>query len=166
MECAEEDQVRLAVYQLKGPAHEWWRVQRQTHFPGKHLDQIMWQRFLGVPDYARREKRDQFHELVQGDLIVTQYHQRFVRLLSHVPHVANSEQACAKRFIARLRPDLREQAEASNLVIGGVIVELGARRRWPLRCEDPNGSALLLKPFRVPGSVGGDSENRVLGLGR
>ncbi|MQL70900.1 hypothetical protein Taro_003215, partial [Colocasia esculenta] len=26
-----------------------------------------------------------------------------------------------------------------------VIVELGARRRWPFRREGPNGSALLLK---------------------
>ncbi|MQL95596.1 hypothetical protein Taro_028266 [Colocasia esculenta] len=34
-------------------------------------------------DYARRERRDQFHELVQGDLTVSQYHQRFVKLLRH-----------------------------------------------------------------------------------
>ena len=62
MESAEEDQVRLAVYQLKGAAHEWWRVQRQTHFQGQRLDQITWQRFLEVfhgeyfPNYARCER--------------------------------------------------------------------------------------------------------------
>ncbi|MQL84232.1 hypothetical protein Taro_016739 [Colocasia esculenta] len=28
---------------------------------------------------------------------------------------------------------------------GGVIVELGARRRWPFQREGPNGSALLLE---------------------
>ncbi|MQM23100.1 hypothetical protein Taro_056162 [Colocasia esculenta] len=38
-----------------------------------------------------------------------------------------------------------EQTEVSNLVIGGVIVELGARRRWPFRREGPNGPALLLE---------------------
>ncbi|MQM17332.1 hypothetical protein Taro_050301 [Colocasia esculenta] len=82
MECAEEDQVRLAVYQLKGAAHEWWRVQRQMHFQGQRLDHITWQRFSEVfhgeyfPDYARRERRDQFHALVQDDLTVSQYHQR------------------------------------------------------------------------------------------
>ncbi|MQM16080.1 hypothetical protein Taro_049032 [Colocasia esculenta] len=43
---------------------------------------------------------------------------------------------------------------------------LGARRRWPFRREGPNGSALLLEPFRVSGSVGGDHENRVLGMGQ
>ncbi|MQL90716.1 hypothetical protein Taro_023310, partial [Colocasia esculenta] len=68
-------------------------------------DQIFHDEYF--PDYTRRERRDQFHELVQGDLTVTQYHQRFVQLLRHVPHVASSEQACAERFIAELRPDLR-----------------------------------------------------------
>ncbi|MQL70134.1 hypothetical protein Taro_002461 [Colocasia esculenta] len=113
MECAEEDQVRLAVYQLKAAAHEWWRVQtRQTHFQGQRLDHITWQQFLEVfhrkyfPDYARRDRRDKFHELVQGDLTISQYHQRFVRLLSHIPHVAGRKQACAERFIAGLRPNL------------------------------------------------------------
>ncbi|MQL81032.1 hypothetical protein Taro_013494 [Colocasia esculenta] len=78
MECAEEDQVRPVVYQLKGAAHEWWRVQRQTHFQGQRLEHITWQWFSEVfhgeyfHDYARR-----------------------------------SDQACAERFIAGLRPDLR-----------------------------------------------------------
>ncbi|MQL88109.1 hypothetical protein Taro_020673 [Colocasia esculenta] len=112
MECAEEDQVGLAVYQLKRAAHEWWRVQRQTHFQGQRLDHITWQHFSEVfhgeyfPDYAQPERRDQFHALVQGDLTVSQYHQRFVQLLRHVPHVAGNDQACAERFIAGLRPDL------------------------------------------------------------
>ncbi|MQL86776.1 hypothetical protein Taro_019310, partial [Colocasia esculenta] len=101
------------VYQLKGAAHEWWRVQRQTHFQGQRLDHITWQQFSEVfhgeyfPDYARRERRDQFHALVQDDLTVSQYYQRFVQLLRYVPHVAGSDQACAERFIAGLRPDLR-----------------------------------------------------------
>ncbi|MQL91394.1 hypothetical protein Taro_024004 [Colocasia esculenta] len=77
MECAEEDQVRLAVYQLKGASHEWWRVQRQTHIQGQRLDHITWQRFLAgfhgeyFPDYAQHERCDQFHTLVQDDLTVS-----------------------------------------------------------------------------------------------
>ncbi|MQM14446.1 hypothetical protein Taro_047380 [Colocasia esculenta] len=81
MDCAELDQVRLAVYQLKGSAHEWWRAVRLTRFQGKRLEQISWQQFLEaflgeyLPDYVCRERRDLFHELVQGDLTVGQYHQ-------------------------------------------------------------------------------------------
>ncbi|MQL75811.1 hypothetical protein Taro_008168, partial [Colocasia esculenta] len=44
----------------------------------------------------------------------------------------------------------REEAEASNLVIGDMIVVLRARRRWPFRGEGPNGSALLLERWFVP----------------
>ncbi|MQL93628.1 hypothetical protein Taro_026274, partial [Colocasia esculenta] len=139
MEYTEEDQVRLAVYQFKGAAHEWWRVQRQTHFQGQHLDRITWQQFLEVfhgeyfRDYTRCERRDQFHELVQGDLAVTQYHLRFVRLLRHVPHVADSEQACAERFIAGLRLDLRWGVTAHMCTTLGEVVAKAAaleRETW------------------------------------
>ncbi|MQM05086.1 hypothetical protein Taro_037892, partial [Colocasia esculenta] len=125
----------------------------------------------------------EFAEEDQSDLTVTQYHQGFVRLLRHVPHVASSEQACAERFIAGLRPDMRwgvtaemcdtlrevvakaatlerenwqsqqqqQQGGASSRsspyqrLVGGVIVELGARRRWPFQREGPNKSALLVQ---------------------
>ncbi|MQL99729.1 hypothetical protein Taro_032455 [Colocasia esculenta] len=48
------------------------------------LHQITWVEFLVafhgefLPDYVFRERRDLFHELVQGDLTVGQYHQRFL----------------------------------------------------------------------------------------
>ncbi|MQM19218.1 hypothetical protein Taro_052218 [Colocasia esculenta] len=35
------------------------------------------------------------------------------------------------------------------VVVGDVLVVLGARRRWPFRCEGPNGSALLLEGVRI-----------------
>ncbi|MQL76758.1 hypothetical protein Taro_009153 [Colocasia esculenta] len=99
MDCAELDQVRLAVYQLKGSTHEWWRAVRQTSVQGRRLDQITWEEVLVafhaefLPDYVCRERRDLFHELAQGDLTVGQYHQRFLQLLRYIPHMASSEQA-------------------------------------------------------------------------
>ncbi|MQL84315.1 hypothetical protein Taro_016813, partial [Colocasia esculenta] len=64
-----------------------------------------------------------------------------------------------------------------------VLVVPGARRRWSFQREVPDGSALLVEvrllnngrahagwrirgPFWVSGSVGGDRENWVLGVGR
>ncbi|MQL80972.1 hypothetical protein Taro_013427, partial [Colocasia esculenta] len=80
---------------------------------GRRLEQISWQQFLEaflgeyLPDYVCPERRDLFHELVQGDLTVGQYYQRFLQLLRHVPHVPASEQARTERFISGLRPDFR-----------------------------------------------------------
>ncbi|MQL68391.1 hypothetical protein Taro_000669 [Colocasia esculenta] len=80
-------------------------------------------------------------------------------------------------------------------LLGNVLVVLGASRRWPFRREGPNGSALLVEvrllnscracigrrrrggsrgphsqqwfpPLSVPGSMGGDRKNRVLGVDR
>ncbi|MQM11544.1 hypothetical protein Taro_044453, partial [Colocasia esculenta] len=127
MECAEEDQVRLTVYQLKGAAHERWRVQRQTHFQGQRLDHITWQRFSEVfhgeyfPDYARRERRDQFHALVRATSqflsttrVEVEGHQLPTRLYALqlcdfdvILGRTGCDQVCAERFIAILRQDLR-----------------------------------------------------------
>ncbi|MQL83926.1 hypothetical protein Taro_016421 [Colocasia esculenta] len=80
--------------------------------PIRRLDQITWVEFLVafhsefLLDYVFRERRDLFHELVQGNLTVGQYHQRFLQLLRHVPHVAASEQARTERFISGLCSDL------------------------------------------------------------
>ncbi|MQL72692.1 hypothetical protein Taro_005035 [Colocasia esculenta] len=167
MECAEEDQVRLAVYQLKGAAHEWWRVQRQTHFQGQRLDQISWQQFSEVfhgeyfPDYARRERRDQFHELVQGDLTVSQYHQRFVRLLRHVPHVAGSDQACAERFIAGLRPDLRWGVTAHMCTTLGEAVD---REAWQQQ-QQQGGASSRSSPYQRPAGSRGSATSSSSGSG-
>ncbi|MQL70530.1 hypothetical protein Taro_002836, partial [Colocasia esculenta] len=162
MECAEEDQVRLAVYQLKGAAHEWWRVQRQTHFQGQRLDQISWQQFSEVfhgeyfPDYARRERRDQFHELVQGDLTISQYHQRFVWLLRHVPHVVGSDHACAERFIAGLRPDLRWGVTAHMCTtLGEAVAKATAldREAWQpqqQQQQQQGGASSRSSPYQRP----------------
>ncbi|MQM07255.1 hypothetical protein Taro_040092 [Colocasia esculenta] len=54
----------------------------------------------------------------QGDLTVTQYHQRFVRLLRHVPHVSSNEQACAERFIAGTQA-LHEELSSSGWLEDG-----------------------------------------------
>ncbi|MQM10784.1 hypothetical protein Taro_043680 [Colocasia esculenta] len=93
------------------------------------------------PDYARRERRDQFHALVQDDLTVLQYHQRFVRLLRHQQQPQQVQQRGRGR--GRVMALTREQAEASNLVIGfleGLLrnparLEMRQPRR-PRSCRD------------------------------
>ncbi|MQL95307.1 hypothetical protein Taro_027975 [Colocasia esculenta] len=149
MECAEEDQVRLAVYQLKGAAHEWWRVQRQTHFQGQRLDHITWQRFSEVfygeyfPDYARRERRDQFHALVQDDLTVSQYHQRCTHVNATWSSVAIAFpvfEVLTSFLGSRQRRPWCRPARA-----GDVFVPFGARRRRPFLREGPNGFVLRME---------------------
>ncbi|MQM08922.1 hypothetical protein Taro_041780 [Colocasia esculenta] len=175
MECAEEDQVRLVVYQLKGVAHEWWRVQRQTHFQGQQLDHITWQWFLEVfhgeyfPDYARRERRDMFHKLVQGNLTISQYHQRFVQLLRHVPYVAGSEQACVERFIAGLRPDLRWGVTAHMCTtLGEAVAKATALERetlQPQQQQQQGGASSRSSPYQRPAGSRGSTTSSSSGSG-
>ncbi|MQL68442.1 hypothetical protein Taro_000749 [Colocasia esculenta] len=174
MDCAELDQVRLAVYQLKGSAHEWWRAVRQTNFQGRRLDQITWAEFLVafhgefLPDYVCRERRDLFHELVQGDLTVGQYHQRFLQLLRHVPHVAASEQARTERFISGLHSDLR-WAMAGHLcdtLAVAVARATSLERECQFQPQQSGGigrSSLYQRPSGSRGSVSSSSSSGISG---
>ncbi|MQL89000.1 hypothetical protein Taro_021574 [Colocasia esculenta] len=151
MDCAEQDQVRLTVYQLKGSAHEWWRAVRQTSFQGRRLDQIAWERFLEVfhnkyfPDYACCERRDQFHELTQGKLTV----------------------ACTERFISGLRSELR-WAMAGHLcdTLAVAVARATALERecW-FQPQQGEGSARSTLYQRRSGSRGSVSSSSSLGTG-
>ncbi|MQL88344.1 hypothetical protein Taro_020901, partial [Colocasia esculenta] len=132
MECTEEDQVRLAVYQLKGAAHEWWI----------------------------------------GDLTVSQYHQRFVRLLRHVPHVAGSDQACAERFIVRLGPDLRWGVTAHMCTTLGEAVAKATtldREAWQpqqqQQQQQQGGASSRSSPYQRPAGSRGSATSSSSGSG-
>ncbi|MQL88119.1 hypothetical protein Taro_020661, partial [Colocasia esculenta] len=55
--------------------------------------------------------------------------------------------AISRRFLVLLVPVLRW---CRLHRVGDVLVVVGARRRWPLRREGPNGSALHLESSSFP----------------
>ncbi|MQL99012.1 hypothetical protein Taro_031722 [Colocasia esculenta] len=142
MECAEEDQRFSEV------------------FHGEYF-----------PDYAQRERRDQFHTLVQDDLTVSQYHQRFVWLLRHVPHVAGSDQACAERFIAGLRPDLRWGVMAHMCTtLGEAMAKATAldRETWQpqqQQQQQQRGASSRSSPYQRPAGSRGSATSSSSGSG-
>ncbi|MQL81552.1 hypothetical protein Taro_014012 [Colocasia esculenta] len=122
------------------------------------------------PDYARRERRDQFHALVQDDLTVSQYHQRFVQLLRHVPHVAGSDQACAERFIVGLRPDLRWGVMAHMCTtLGEAVAKATAldRETWQpqQQQQQQGGASSKSSPYQHPVGSRGSATSSSYGSG-
>ncbi|MQL72668.1 hypothetical protein Taro_005006 [Colocasia esculenta] len=122
------------------------------------------------PDYTRRERRDQFHALVQDDLTVLQYHKsgRVIAL--------TWEQAEASNLVIGTLPILGRAARVLvdpgaslcfaseefyeslachaperqcdvmvDLSFGVVLVACGARRRRPFLREGPNGCVLRVE---------------------
>ncbi|MQM20980.1 hypothetical protein Taro_054010 [Colocasia esculenta] len=104
----------------------------------------------------------------QGDLIVTRYHQRFVRLLRHVPHVAGSEQACAERFIAGLRPDLRWGVTAHMCAtLGEAMAKATAleRETWQPQQQQQGGASSRTSSYQRPANSRGSATSSSSGLG-
>ncbi|MQL68929.1 hypothetical protein Taro_001207, partial [Colocasia esculenta] len=84
---------------------------------------------------------------------VSQYHQRFVRLLRHVPHVAGSEQACAERFIVGLRPDLRWGLTAHMCTtLGEAVVKATtwSLETWQPQQQHHGGASSKSSPYQRP----------------
>ncbi|MQM09668.1 hypothetical protein Taro_042545 [Colocasia esculenta] len=95
-----------------------------------------------IPEQQADPEVEQLAVQQASDLTVTQYHQRFVRLLRHVPHVASSEQACAERFIAGLRPDLRWGMTAHMCAtLGEVVAKATALERETWQPQQHQGGA-------------------------
>ncbi|MQL73287.1 hypothetical protein Taro_005618 [Colocasia esculenta] len=119
------------------------------------------------PDYTCRERRNQFHELVQGDLIVAQYHQRFVQLLRHVPHVVASDQAHTERFISGLCTELR-WAKAGHLcdcLMVAVARATALERECQFLPQKSGGSGRSSPYQHFLGSRGSVSSSSSLGTG-
>ncbi|MQL94482.1 hypothetical protein Taro_027139 [Colocasia esculenta] len=96
-----------------------------------------------------------------------QYHQRFVQLLRHIPHMATSEQARTKRFISALRSELR-WAMADHLcdTLGLAVARATSLERECRFQPQQGGDLARSTPYQRPlGSRGSVSSSSSSGIG-
>ena len=87
MGCNDERKLGCAVSLLQGDAYSWWR----TITVGRDAEGITWEflgnafrrKYLGAR-YLDDQKRE-FMALVQGNMFVTEYEVKFVRLSQYAP---------------------------------------------------------------------------------
>lgn len=121
MECAEDEKVLLATYQLQGTAQDWWASEWEVAFQSRPYRQITWREFVTAfersysPAHFRTERVQQFTELRQGDMTVMQYRARFVELGRYAPHVMTDEELRTHQFVQGLRPEIRQALVALRL---------------------------------------------------
>ncbi|XP_062116820.1 uncharacterized protein LOC133830766 [Humulus lupulus] len=106
MELNDRQRVSCAVYLLKMDARIWWDVIKQT----RDLNTMTWAKF--VQAFSKKcysvavlaTKVDEFVTLVQGNLFVTDYAQKFDRLAKFAPEVVPTETLLIQRFVRGLKP--------------------------------------------------------------
>ncbi|KAL0553782.1 hypothetical protein IC582_007686 [Cucumis melo] len=111
MKCPEDQKVQCAVFMLTDRGTAWWETTERML--GGDVSQITWQQFK-ESFYAkffsaslRDAKRQEFLNLLQGDMTVEQYDAEFDMLSRFAPEMIATEAARADKFVRGLRLDIQ-----------------------------------------------------------
>ena len=106
----DQDRVALATIQFEGEANNWWEMIQGT----RRVENITWVQFkdLFYEKYflgpVKMQMAQEFVNLTQGRMMVTQYANWFEMLSRYAPEVVEDESAKARRFEWGLDPVLRK----------------------------------------------------------
>src|SRR3954469_15576427 len=107
----EADRVRLAAFQLRSEADQWWSLETRIRDP----ETFTWDDFTTAfflrffPRAMRQQLADRFGTLRQGfNVSVQDYHTSFIQLGHFAPQsTAEDEPGLAWKFMKGLRPEFR-----------------------------------------------------------
>ncbi|XP_062100009.1 uncharacterized protein LOC133805879 [Humulus lupulus] len=116
MELNDCQRVSCAIYLLKMDAQIWWDVIKQT----RDLNTMTWAEFIQA--FSKKyysatvlaTKVDEFVTLVQGNLSVTDYAQKFDRLEKISSEVVPTETLRVQRFVRGIKPMIARDVMMTN----------------------------------------------------
>ena len=106
------DRVLLAAHQLIGTAGEWWDNYSNA---SENPENITWDEFqeafceYHIPEGIMEMKAEEFRNLKQGAMTVTQYIRKFMKLSRYAPDDIDTDKKKQDRFRRGLSPALRTQ---------------------------------------------------------
>jgi hypothetical protein len=110
VQCNDRDKVLFASGQLVGAASEWWNSYIDEH---EQPQSIVWKEFTDnfishfIPVTTMKLKRKEFLSLKQGQMIVTEYRDKFIQLSMYAPRSSGSDKKKREHFLKGLNEDLQ-----------------------------------------------------------
>lgn len=105
---AESRMVSLASYMLRGEANLWWETVKSTqdvmHMTWKQFEKIFLQKY--IRSGTRVQKREEFRQLTQGNLSVTEYDAKFRELSRYEKDYMLDESSKIFKFQEGVRPSI------------------------------------------------------------
>ena len=107
-----KDHVLLAAHQLIGTAGEWWDNYSNA---SENPENITWEEFqeafreYHIPEGIMEMKVEEFRNMKQGAMTVTQYIQKFMKLSRYAPDDIDTDKKKQDRFRRGLSQALRSQ---------------------------------------------------------
>src|SRR5262245_54695230 len=108
LQLDDELRVNLSTYMLEGNAEKWWRTAQKAEGEIKtwsKFKQVFYEKYF--PKAVRDGKYEEFLNLKQGSMSVTDYEFRFSQLAEFAPEQVCTERLRVDRFIWGLRSELR-----------------------------------------------------------
>jgi hypothetical protein len=108
MQCPNEKKVVLATYILREEAEQWWRTTKRIL-----EEDLTWEEFVEVfmdhffPEFEREQRKKEFINLSQGQMVVSEYIFKFHRLERYCLGLYSNPKSRARKFVEGLRDGLR-----------------------------------------------------------
>ncbi|KAL2893602.1 putative 6-oxopurine nucleoside phosphorylase [Bienertia sinuspersici] len=110
IECPEELTVNSAVYYLRGEANlRWWQNEEAM----RALPNFGWDKFQELlrnkfyPTFLQKQKANEFMELKMGNMSVTEYYLKFIKLPRFAQDIVTTEKQRARQFKRGLCIDIQ-----------------------------------------------------------
>ncbi|EYU31709.1 hypothetical protein MIMGU_mgv1a024293mg, partial [Erythranthe guttata] len=117
--------VSFAVHQLKGDAYHWWkRVKLTVADNFETFSRVFLDRYF--PETTRDTFRQQFMDLIQGNMSVAHYEAKFTSLARFANELVSTEELRCKRFERGLKISIRERLAALRIRTYSDIVDTAA----------------------------------------
>ncbi|XP_058220249.1 uncharacterized protein LOC131330626 [Rhododendron vialii] len=110
------DRIALAIFQMQGEADHWWDLIKTTH----NLTTMTWQMFENLfpekyfPAPMKQAMAQEFMDLKQRTLTITQYTARFEELARHATTVVPTDVTKAMKFEWGLSHSIRTSVDARS----------------------------------------------------
>ncbi|KAL5549395.1 hypothetical protein UlMin_004626 [Ulmus minor] len=116
MRLNDHERVLCAIYMLRKDARFWWDVVKQT----LNAEALVWEEFKAVFNHkyfhpaVLQGKVEEFNNLRQGNLSVTEAIKRFDQLARLVPHLVTNERERVRRMMHMFHPGIATIADAGD----------------------------------------------------
>ena len=116
-EYTSSSKARMAIFQLKGDALNWWLdLKKQLHLTSLSVSWELFEERFNMKyllTYYKEQQAGSFHALVQGNMTMEEYEAKFMQLVKYVPYL-NSDDRQVERFVYGLNYKIRATVRMWN----------------------------------------------------
>lgn len=147
MDCTQVELRKVATCLLEGDARFWWDTVKRVTLPAT-LELMDWtafkEKFLEkfFPQVEKDKKELEFIQLTQGKMPVIEYETKFTKLSRFAPHMVDTDDKKARRFIGGLNSNIRRMVTQRGITyeeaVGKALTQEEENQKYRMEKEREN----------------------------